>query len=165
MGRSGGRSSGRVRVAGSQLVNVVLMSAIRRVRATFMSLRKGIRVRYRWTASVQHAAADEMRDAITSRLRNGEALTSGKAAPDAASDPLSITALRKTSDFVSRAFRPLGEKIVMRLLDRKSHARLTKPVRAESLRNSSGIRNLGMVLVTGTTGSGKTNTLSPRSRR
>src|ERR1700741_4085808 len=154
-----------------RLVNVVLMSAIQKGASDIHvePYEKELRVRYRIDGILYNIMAPPMkyRDAIVSRVKIMSKLDiAEKRLPKAGR-----TKIRKNEqgepkeiDFrVSVLPTLFGEKIVLRLLDKdKLMLDMTKlGFEPESLDkfNAAIMRPWGMVLVTGPTGSGKTNTL------
>jgi type IV pilus assembly protein PilB len=154
-----------------KLVNVVLMSAIQKGASDIHiePYEKEFRVRYRVDGILYNIMAPpmKMRDAITSRIKIMAKLDiAEKRLPQDGRIKIrfSDNGNSKDIDFrVSCLPTLFGEKIVMRLLDKdKLMLDMTKlGFEAESLtRFEAAIQKpWGMVLVTGPTGSGKTNTL------
>ncbi len=154
-----------------KLVNVVLMSAIQKGASDIHiePYEKEFRVRYRVDGILYNIMAPpmKMRDAITSRIKIMAKLDiAEKRLPQDGRIKIrfSDNGHSKDIDFrVSCLPTLFGEKIVMRLLDKdKLMLDMTKlGFEAESLtRFEAAIQKpWGMVLVTGPTGSGKTNTL------
>ena len=154
-----------------KLVNVLLMSAIQRGASDIHvePYEKEVRVRYRIDGLLYNIMSPSMkfRDAITSRIKIMAKLDiSEKRLPQDGRIKIRFqdNGIPKDIDFrVSCLPTLFGEKIVMRLLDKdKLMLDMTKlGFESESLvRFEAAIqRPWGMVLVTGPTGSGKTNTL------
>jgi type IV pilus assembly protein PilB len=154
-----------------KLVNVVLMSAIQKGASDIHiePYEKEFRVRYRVDGILYNIMAPpmKMRDAITSRIKIMAKLDiAEKRLPQDGRIKIrfSDNGTSKDIDFrVSCLPTLFGEKIVMRLLDKdKLMLDMTKlGFEQESLtRFEAAIQKpWGMVLVTGPTGSGKTNTL------
>jgi type IV pilus assembly protein PilB len=154
-----------------KLVNVVLMSAIQKGASDIHiePYEKEFRVRYRVDGILYNIMAPpmKMRDAITSRIKIMAKLDiAEKRLPQDGRIKIrfSDNGHSKDIDFrVSCLPTLFGEKIVMRLLDKdKLMLDMTKlGFEPESLtRFEAAIQKpWGMVLVTGPTGSGKTNTL------
>jgi type IV pilus assembly protein PilB len=154
-----------------KLVNVVLMSAIQKGASDIHiePYEKEFRVRYRVDGILYNIMAPpmKMRDAITSRIKIMAKLDiAEKRLPQDGRIKIrfSDNGVTKDIDFrVSCLPTLFGEKIVMRLLDKdKLMLDMTKlGFEQESLtRFEAAIQKpWGMVLVTGPTGSGKTNTL------
>jgi type IV pilus assembly protein PilB len=154
-----------------KLVNVLLMSAIQRGASDIHvePYEKEVRVRYRIDGLLYNIMSPPMkfRDAITSRIKIMAKLDiSEKRLPQDGRIKIRFqdNGTPKDIDFrVSCLPTLFGEKIVMRLLDKdKLMLDMTKlGFESESLaRFEAAIqRPWGMVLVTGPTGSGKTNTL------
>ena len=154
-----------------KLVNVVLMSAIQKGASDIHiePYEKEFRVRYRVDGILYNIMAPpmKMRDAITSRIKIMAKLDiAEKRLPQDGRIKIrfSDNGNSKDIDFrVSCLPTLFGEKIVMRLLDKdKLMLDMTKlGFEQESLtRFEAAIQKpWGMVLVTGPTGSGKTNTL------
>jgi len=154
-----------------KLVNVVLMSAIQKG-ASHIHIEpyeKEFRVRYRVDGILYNIMSPpmKMRDAITSRIKIMAKLDiAEKRLPQDGRIKIrfSDNGVAKDIDFRVSALPTLfGEKIVMRLLDKdKLMLDMTKlGFESESLvKFEAAIQKpWGMVLVTGPTGSGKTNTL------
>jgi type IV pilus assembly protein PilB len=155
-----------------RLVNLMLMSAIQKGASDIHiePYEKEFRVRYRIDGILYNVMAPPMkfRDAITSRIKIMAKLDiAEKRLPQDGrikirfADPEGAT---KEIDFrVSCLPTLFGEKIVLRLLDKsKQMLDMTKlGFESESLRKLEVAisKPWGMVLVTGPTGSGKTNTL------
>jgi type IV pilus assembly protein PilB len=154
-----------------KLVNVVLMSAISKGASDIHiePYEKEYRVRYRIDGILYNIMAPplKMRDAITSRIKIMAKLDiAEKRLPQDGRIKIrfSDNGQQKDIDFrVSCLPTLFGEKIVMRLLDKgKLMLDMTKlGFEAESLKKleTQIMKPWGMVLVTGPTGSGKTNTL------
>src|SRR5688500_10760196 len=154
-----------------KLVNVVLMSAISKGASDIHiePYEKEYRVRYRIDGILYNIMAPplKMRDAITSRIKIMAKLDiAEKRLPQDGRIKIrfSDNGQQKDIDFrVSCLPTLFGEKIVMRLLDKgKLMLDMTKlGFEAESLKKleTQISKPWGMVLVTGPTGSGKTNTL------
>jgi type IV pilus assembly protein PilB len=154
-----------------KLVNVVLMSAIQKGASDIHiePYEKEFRVRYRVDGILYNIMSPpmKMRDAITSRIKIMAKLDiAEKRLPQDGRIKIrfSDNGNSKDIDFrVSCLPTLFGEKIVMRLLDKdKLMLDMTKlGFEAESLVKFEAAiqRPWGMVLVTGPTGSGKTNTL------
>ena len=154
-----------------KLVNVVLMSAIQKGASDIHiePYEKEFRVRYRIDGILYNIMSPpmKMRDAITSRVKIMAKLDiAEKRLPQDGRIKIrfSDNGQSKDIDFrVSCLPTLFGEKIVMRLLDKdKLMLDMTKlGFEAESLSKFEAAINKpwGMVLVTGPTGSGKTNTL------
>jgi type IV pilus assembly protein PilB len=154
-----------------RLVNIVLTDAIKRGASDIHiePYEKDLRVRYRIDGllyEMMHPPL-RLREAITSRLKIMAKLDiAEKRLPQDGRIKIKtrISGKRKDLDYrVSVLPTIFGEKIVMRLLDKDNlMLDLTKlGFEAESLRVFEGaiLKPYGMVLVTGPTGSGKTNTL------
>jgi type IV pilus assembly protein PilB len=154
-----------------KLVNVVLMSAIQKGASDIHiePYEKEFRVRYRIDGILYNIMSPpmKMRDAITSRIKIMAKLDiAEKRLPQDGRIKIrfSDNGHSKDIDFrVSCLPTLFGEKIVMRLLDKdKLMLDMTKlGFEPESLTKFEAAINKpwGMVLVTGPTGSGKTNTL------
>ena len=154
-----------------RLVNVVLMSAIQKGASDIHvePYEKELRVRYRIDGILYSVMNPPMklRDAIASRIKIMAKLDiAEKRLPQDGRIKIRFSdhGLPKEIDFrVSCLPTLFGEKIVMRLLDKdKLMLDMTKlGFEAESLvkYEAAIVRPWGMVLVTGPTGSGKTNTL------
>jgi type IV pilus assembly protein PilB len=154
-----------------KLVNVVLMSAIQKGASDIHiePYEKEFRVRYRVDGILYNIMAPpmKMRDAITSRIKIMAKLDiAEKRLPQDGRIKIrfSDNGQSKDIDFrVSCLPTLFGEKIVMRLLDKdKLMLDMTKlGFEQESLTKfeTAIMKPWGMVLVTGPTGSGKTNTL------
>src|SRR5206468_9957809 len=154
-----------------RLVNVVLMSAIQKGASDIHiePYEKELRVRYRIDGILYNIMAPPMkfRDAIVSRVKIMSKLDiAEKRLPQDGRIKIRFNenGVPKEIDFrVSCLPTLFGEKIVMRLLDKdKLMLDMTRlGFEPESLAKFEAaiIRPWGMVLVTGPTGSGKTNTL------
>jgi type IV pilus assembly protein PilB len=154
-----------------RLVNVVLMSAIQKGASDIHiePYEKELRVRYRIDGILYNIMAPPMkfRDAISSRIKIMSKLDiAEKRLPQDGRIKIRFNehGTQKEIDFrVSVLPTLFGEKIVMRLLDKdKLMLDMTRlGFEPESLAKfeSAILRPWGMVLVTGPTGSGKTNTL------
>jgi type IV pilus assembly protein PilB len=154
-----------------KLVNVILMSAISKGASDIHiePYEKEYRVRYRIDGILYNIMAPplKMRDAITSRVKIMSKLDiAEKRLPQDGRIKIrfSDNGQAKDIDFrVSCLPTLFGEKIVMRLLDKgKLMLDMTKlGFEPESLKKleTQIMKPWGMVLVTGPTGSGKTNTL------
>jgi type IV pilus assembly protein PilB len=154
-----------------KLVNVVLMSAIQKGASDIHiePYEKEFRIRYRIDGILYNIMAPPMkyRDAMTSRIKIMAKLDiAEKRLPQDGRIKIRFTDNGKTLEIdfrVSCLPTLFGEKIVMRLLDKsKLMLDMTKlGFESESLgRFEFAIsKPWGMVLVTGPTGSGKTNTL------
>jgi len=154
-----------------RLVNVVLMSAIQKGASDIHvePYEKELRVRYRIDGILYNIMAPPMkfRDAIVSRVKIMAKLDiAEKRLPQDGRIKIRFneSGIQKEIDFrVSVLPTLFGEKIVMRLLDKdKLMLDMTKlGFESESLTKFEHaiLRPWGMVLVTGPTGSGKTNTL------
>jgi len=154
-----------------RLVNVVLMSAIQKGASDIHiePYEKELRVRYRIDGILYNIMTPPMkfRDAITSRVKIMAKLDiAEKRLPQDGRIKIRFneSGTQKEIDFrVSVLPTLFGEKIVMRLLDKdKLMLDMTKlGFEPESLAKFEAaiLRPWGMVLVTGPTGSGKTNTL------
>jgi type IV pilus assembly protein PilB len=154
-----------------KLVNVILMSAISKGASDIHiePYEKEYRVRYRIDGILYNVMTPslKMRDAITSRVKIMAKLDiAEKRLPQDGRIKIRFNDQGSTKDIdfrVSCLPTLFGEKIVMRLLDKgKLMLDMTKlGFEAESLRKleTQIQKPWGMVLVTGPTGSGKTNTL------
>jgi type IV pilus assembly protein PilB len=154
-----------------KLVNVVLMSAISKGASDIHiePYEKEYRVRYRIDGILYNIMAPplKMRDAITSRIKIMAKLDiAEKRLPQDGRIKIRFSDNGQTKDIdfrVSCLPTLFGEKIVMRLLDKgKLMLDMTKlGFEQESLKKleTQIQKPWGMVLVTGPTGSGKTNTL------
>jgi type IV pilus assembly protein PilB len=154
-----------------KLVNVILLSAIQKGASDIHiePYEKELRVRYRIDGILYNIMQPPMklRDAITSRIKIMSRLDiAEKRLPQDGRIKVRFqdSGVMKEIDFrVSCLPTLFGEKLVMRLLDKdKLMLDMTKlGFEQESLTKfeSAIMRPWGMVLVTGPTGSGKTNTL------
>jgi type IV pilus assembly protein PilB len=154
-----------------KLVNVVLMSAIQKGASDIHiePYEKEFRVRYRIDGILYNVMTPPMkfRDAITSRIKIMAKLDiAEKRLPQDGRIKIRFADNGNSKDIdfrVSCLPTLFGEKIVMRLLDKdKLMLDMTKlGFEQESLTKFEAaiLRPWGMVLVTGPTGSGKTNTL------
>src|SRR6188508_2013765 len=154
-----------------KLVNVVLMSAIQKGASDIHiePYEKEFRVRYRIDGILYNIMTPpmKMRDAITSRIKIMAKLDiAEKRLPQDGRIKIRFADNGNTKDIdfrVSCLPTLFGEKIVMRILDKdKLMLDMTKlGFEQESLTRFEAAINKpwGMVLVTGPTGSGKTNTL------
>jgi type IV pilus assembly protein PilB len=154
-----------------RLVNVVLMSAIQKGASDIHiePYEKELRVRYRIDGILYNIMNPPMkfRDAIASRIKIMSKLDiAEKRLPQDGRIKIRFNenGLQKEIDFrVSCLPTLFGEKIVMRLLDKDKlmldMTRLGFEPESLSKFESAILRPWGMVLVTGPTGSGKTNTL------
>ena len=154
-----------------KLVNVILMSAISKGASDIHiePYEKEYRVRYRMDGILYNIMAPplKMRDAITSRIKIMAKLDiAEKRLPQDGRIKLRFSDAGQAKDIdfrVSCLPTLFGEKIVMRLLDKgKLMLDMTKlGFEQESLAKLEAQiqKPWGMVLVTGPTGSGKTNTL------
>jgi type IV pilus assembly protein PilB len=154
-----------------RLVNLMLMSAIQKGASDIHvePYEKEFRVRFRIDGLLYNVMAPPMkfRDAITSRIKIMAKLDiAEKRLPQDGRIKIRFAAegATKEIDFrVSCLPTLFGEKIVMRLLDKdKLMLDMTKlGFETDSLRKleTAILKPWGMVLVTGPTGSGKTNTL------
>jgi type IV pilus assembly protein PilB len=154
-----------------KLVNVILMSAISKGASDIHiePYEKEYRVRYRMDGILYNIMAPplKMRDAITSRIKIMAKLDiAEKRLPQDGRIKIRFSDAGQAKDIdfrVSCLPTLFGEKIVMRLLDKgKLMLDMTKlGFEPESLRKleTQIAKPWGMVLVTGPTGSGKTNTL------
>jgi len=154
-----------------KLVNLILTDAVKKGASDIHvePYEKEYRVRFRIDGVLQHVMAPPMKlkDAITSRIKIMSKLDiSEKRLPQ--DGRIMIKYLKdgkkKELDFrVSTVPTLFGEKIVLRLLDKENlRLDMTKlGFEAESLQKFERqiLKPYGMVLVTGPTGSGKTNTL------
>ena len=154
-----------------KLVNLLLTDAVKRGASDIHvePYEKEVRVRFRIDGVLQQVMTPPMRlrDAITSRIKIMSKLDiSEKRLPQ---DGRIMIKYRKDGKIKDLDFRVstiptlFGEKIVMRLLDKENlRLDMTKlGFEQESLAKFERaiLRPYGMVLVTGPTGSGKTNTL------
>ena len=154
-----------------KLVNVILMSAISKGASDIHiePYEKEYRVRYRMDGILYNIMAPplKMRDAITSRIKIMAKLDiAEKRLPQDGRIKIRFSDAGQAKDIdfrVSCLPTLFGEKIVMRLLDKgKLMLDMTKlGFEPESLKKleTQIAKPWGMVLVTGPTGSGKTNTL------
>jgi type IV pilus assembly protein PilB len=154
-----------------KLVNLILTDAIKRGASDIHiePYEKDYRVRYRIDGILYEMMRPplKLKEAITSRCKIMAKLDiAEKRLPQDGRIKIKTKISGKTKDLdyrVSILPTLFGEKIVMRLLDKdKLMLDMTKlGFEAESLRRFEGaiLRPYGMVLVTGPTGSGKTNTL------
>jgi type IV pilus assembly protein PilB len=154
-----------------RLVNVVLMSAIQKSASDIHiePYEKELRVRYRIDGILYNIMSPPMkfRDAIASRIKIMSKLDiAEKRLPQDGRIKIRFNenGVAKEIDFrVSVLPTLFGEKIVMRLLDKDKlmldMTRLGFDTEALAKFESAILRPWGMVLVTGPTGSGKTNTL------
>ena len=154
-----------------KLVNVILMSAIQKGASDIHiePYEKELRVRYRIDGILYNIMQPPMkfRDAITSRIKIMSKLDiAEKRLPQDGRIKIRFQdggEMRDIDFRVSCLPTLFGEKIVMRLLDKdKLMLDMTKlGFEAESLKKfeTQIMKPWGMVLVTGPTGSGKTNTL------
>ena len=154
-----------------KLVNVILMSAISKGASDIHvePYEKEYRVRYRIDGILYNIMAPplKMRDAITSRIKIMSKLDiAEKRLPQDGRIKIRFSDNGQTKDIdfrVSCLPTLFGEKIVLRLLDKgKLMLDMTKlGFEQESLKKLEAqiMKPWGMVLVTGPTGSGKTNTL------
>jgi type IV pilus assembly protein PilB len=155
-----------------KLVNVILLSAIQKGASDIHiePYEKELRVRYRVDGILYNIMAPPMkfRDAITSRIKIMSRLDiAEKRLPQDGRIKVRFRgdndSLKEIDFRVSCLPTLFGEKIVMRLLDKdKLMLDMTKlGFEQESLNKFEAaiMRPWGMVLVTGPTGSGKTNTL------
>src|SRR6058998_1053255 len=154
-----------------KLVNVILMSAIQKGASDIHiePYEKELRVRYRVDGILYNIMAPPMkfRDAITSRIKIMAKLDiSEKRLPQDGriKVKMKLGGKNKEMDYrVSVLPTLFGEKIVLRLLDKENlnldMARLGFEPESLVKFERSILEPYGMVLVTGPTGSGKTNTL------
>ena len=154
-----------------KLVNLFLTDAVKRGASDIHvePYEKDLRVRFRIDGILQSVMSPplKLKDAITSRIKIMAKLDiSEKRLPQDGRIMIKYRkdGKRKELDFrVSTVPTLFGEKIVMRLLDKENlRLDMTKlGFESESLAKfeRSILRPYGMVLVTGPTGSGKTNTL------
>ncbi len=154
-----------------KLVNVILSDAVKRGASDIHMepYEKEFRVRFRIDGVLQNIMSPplKLKDAITSRVKIMSKLDiSEKRLPQDGRIMLkmSVSGRKKQLDFrVSTLPTLWGEKIVLRLLDKENlRLDMTKlGFEAESLVKfeKAILKPYGMVLVTGPTGSGKTNTL------
>jgi type IV pilus assembly protein PilB len=154
-----------------KLVNLILTDAVKRGASDIHvePYEKEYRVRFRIDGMLQNVMAPPMKlkDAITSRMKIMSKLDiSEKRLPQDGRIMIKYVrdGKKKELDFrVSTVPTLWGEKIVLRLLDKENlRLDMTKlGFEAESLKKfeKAILKPYGMVLVTGPTGSGKTNTL------
>jgi type IV pilus assembly protein PilB len=154
-----------------KLVNLILTDAVKRGASDIHvePYEKELRVRFRTDGILQTVMTPPMKlkDAITSRIKIMSKLDiSEKRLPQDGRIMIKYAkdGKKKELDFrVSTVPTLFGEKIVLRLLDKENlRLDMTKlGFEAESLTKfeKAILRPYGMVLVTGPTGSGKTNTL------
>ena len=154
-----------------KLVNIILTDAVKRGASDIHvePYEKEYRVRFRIDGVLQHIMSPPMKlkDAITSRIKIMAKLDiSEKRLPQDGRIMLKmqIGGKKKQLDFRVNCLPTLwGEKIVLRLLDKENlRLDMTKlGFEQESLEKFqyAVLKPYGMVLVTGPTGSGKTNTL------
>src|SRR6202162_3428361 len=154
-----------------KLVNLILTDAVRRGASDIHiePYEKEYRVRFRTDGILQNVMAPPMKlkDAITSRLKIMAKLDiSEKRLPQDGRIMIKFSkdGKKKELDFrVSTVPTLFGEKVVLRLLDKENlRLDMTKlGFEQESLTKFERniLKPYGMVLVTGPTGSGKTNTL------
>ncbi len=154
-----------------KLVNLILTDAVRRGASDIHiePYEKELRVRFRIDGILQPVMTPplKLKDAVTSRIKIMSKLDiSEKRLPQDGRIMIKYRkdGKRKELDFrVSTVPTLFGEKIVLRLLDKENlRLDMTKlGFEAESLKKFEHaiLRPYGMVLVTGPTGSGKTNTL------
>ncbi len=154
-----------------KLVNLILTDAVKRGASDIHiePYEKEYRVRFRIDGMLQHIMnpPSKLRDAITSRIKIMAKLDiSEKRLPQDGRIMLKLNlgGKKKQLDYrVSCLPTLFGEKIVMRLLDKENlRLDMTKlGFEQESLTKfeTAILKPFGMVLVTGPTGSGKTNTL------
>ena len=154
-----------------KLVNIILTDAVKRGASDIHMepYEKEFRVRFRIDGVLQNIMSPpiKLKDAITSRVKIMAKLDiSEKRLPQDGRIMLKVNLAgkKKTLDFrVSTLPTLWGEKIVMRLLDKENlRLDMTKlGFESESLVKfeKAILKPYGMVLVTGPTGSGKTNTL------
>ncbi|MGZ7074272.1 MAG: type IV-A pilus assembly ATPase PilB, partial [Candidatus Angelobacter sp.] len=154
-----------------KLVNIVMTDAVKRGASDIHiePYEKEYRVRFRIDGVLQHIMAPPMKlkDAITSRIKIMAKMDiSEKRLPQDGRIMLKmqIGGKKKQLDFRVNCLPTLwGEKVVMRLLDKENlRLDMTKlgfePESLEKFQRAV-LKPYGMVLVTGPTGSGKTNTL------
>src|SRR5437588_5677966 len=154
-----------------KLVNIILTDAVKRGASDIHvePYEKEYRVRFRIDGVLQHIMPPPMKlkDAITSRIKIMAKLDiSEKRLPQDGRIMLKmqIGGKKKQLDFRVNCLPTLwGEKIVLRLLDKENlRLDMTKlgfePESLEKFQRAV-LKPYGMVLVTGPTGSGKTNTL------
>jgi type IV pilus assembly protein PilB len=154
-----------------KLVNIVMTDAVKRGASDIHiePYEKEYRVRFRIDGVLAHIMSPPMKlkDAITSRIKIMAKMDiSEKRLPQDGRIMLKmqIGGKKKQLDFRVNCLPTLwGEKVVMRLLDKENlRLDMTKlGFEAESLEKfqRAVLKPYGMVLVTGPTGSGKTNTL------
>ncbi|HKV91405.1 MAG TPA: type IV-A pilus assembly ATPase PilB [Candidatus Angelobacter sp.] len=154
-----------------KLVNIVLSDAVKRGASDIHiePYEKEYRVRFRIDGVLQHIMSPPMKlkDAITSRIKIMAKMDiSEKRLPQDGRIMLKmqIGGRKKQLDFRVNCLPTLwGEKVVLRLLDKENlRLDMTKlgfePESLEKFQRAV-LKPYGMVLVTGPTGSGKTNTL------
>jgi len=154
-----------------KLVNIVMTDAVKRGASDIHiePYEKEYRVRFRIDGVLQHIMSPPMKlkDAITSRIKIMAKMDiSEKRLPQDGRIMLrmQIGGKKKQLDFRVNCLPTLwGEKVVMRLLDKENlRLDMTKlgfePESLEKFQRAV-LKPYGMVLVTGPTGSGKTNTL------
>ena len=154
-----------------KLVNIVMTDAVKRGASDIHiePYEKEYRVRFRIDGVLQHIMSPPMKlkDAITSRIKIMAKMDiSEKRLPQDGRIMLKIQmgGKKKQLDFRVNCLPTLwGEKVVMRLLDKENlRLDMTKlgfePESLEKFQRAV-LKPYGMVLVTGPTGSGKTNTL------
>jgi type IV pilus assembly protein PilB len=154
-----------------KLVNIVMTDAVKRGASDIHiePYEKEYRVRFRIDGVLQHIMSPPMKlkDAITSRIKIMAKMDiSEKRLPQDGRIMLKmqIGGKKKQLDFRVNCLPTLwGEKVVMRLLDKENlRLDMTKlgfePESLEKFQRAV-LKPYGMVLVTGPTGSGKTNTL------
>jgi type IV pilus assembly protein PilB len=154
-----------------KLVNIVMTDAVKRGASDIHiePYEKEYRVRFRIDGILQHIMSPPMKlkDAITSRIKIMAKMDiSEKRLPQDGRIMLKmqIGGKKKQLDFRVNCLPTLwGEKVVMRLLDKENlRLDMTKlgfePESLEKFQRAV-LKPYGMVLVTGPTGSGKTNTL------
>jgi len=154
-----------------KLVNLVLTDAVKRGASDIHiePYEKEYRVRFRIDGVLQHIMSPPMKlkDAITSRIKIMAKMDiSEKRLPQDGRIMLKmqVGGKKKQLDYRVNSLPTLwGEKVVLRLLDKENlRLDMTKlGFEAESLEKfqRAVLKPYGMVLVTGPTGSGKTNTL------
>jgi type IV pilus assembly protein PilB len=154
-----------------KLVNIIMSDAVKRGASDIHiePYEKEYRVRFRIDGVLQHIMSPPMKlkDAITSRIKIMAKMDiSEKRLPQDGRIMLKmqIGGKKKQLDFRVNCLPTLwGEKVVMRLLDKENlRLDMTKlgfePESLEKFQRAV-LKPYGMVLVTGPTGSGKTNTL------
>src|SRR5689334_7867957 len=154
-----------------KLVNIILTDAVKRGASDIHvePYEKEYRVRFRIDGVLQHIMSPPMKlkDAITSRIKIMSKMDiSEKRLPQDGRIMLKMQmgGKKKQLDFRVNCLPTLwGEKVVMRLLDKENlRLDMTKlgfePESLEKFQRAV-LKPYGMVLVTGPTGSGKTNTL------